>query len=306
LLGLALLALFVPSAAVAAPAKPGVTTGAASNVAQTTVLLNGTVDPNEAATTYFFQIGTTTLYGAQTSSGVTGKGTKAIKVTQPVTGLAPATKYHYRLVGQNSKGLVKGKDRTFTTRRQPLGVSLAATPNPIIAGGSTTLGGTLTGTGNANRQVALQSNPFPYTQGFVTSGNSQVTDSAGNFSFPLLSVPITTQYRVLMPANTNVVSPIVVLGAAVKVTTHARASGSRLRFSGRISPASPGSRIRIMKRRNGKWVSVASTFARARSGGYSAFRKVIRRKRGRYRVFADVRGAYVGNVGRVVRVHRRH
>ena len=60
-----------------------------------------------------------------------------------------------------------GGDRTFKTLRQPLGVVLAATPNPAPFNGPTTLAGTLTGTGNANRSVVLQANPFPYTQGFV-------------------------------------------------------------------------------------------------------------------------------------------
>jgi hypothetical protein len=304
-LGVALLALLVPSTAVAAPAKPTVTTGGVSNLAQTTVVVNGTVNPNGAATTYFFQYGTTTLYGAQTPGTGAGGGTKGVKVSAPVAGLAPATKYHYRLVAQNSKGLVKGKDRTFTTKRQPLGLILAATPNPIFAGGSTTLGGTLTGTGNANRQVTLQSNPFPYTQGFVSTGNAQVTNATGSFSFPILSVPITTQYRVLMPARPTVVSPIVVVGAAVRIATHAKARGDRLRFFGRISPAAPGSRINIQRRRHGKWVTVARTFARGTAGNSSRYSRRIHRHRGRYRIFADVRGAYVGNVGRVVRVHRR-
>ncbi|HEY1273881.1 MAG TPA: hypothetical protein VGF25_03195 [Thermoleophilaceae bacterium] len=303
--GVAFLAFFAPATAVAAPAKPAVTTGAVSNLAQTTVVLNGNINPNGAATTYFFQYGPTSLYGAQTPAATTGNGTKGLKVSLGVAGLAPATRYHYRLVGRNSKGLVKGKDRVFTTRRQPLGVTLAATPNPIIAGHSATLAGQLTGTGNAGRVVALQANPFPYTQGFLTLGNSQVTGPTGAFSFPLLSVAVNTQYRVLMPANPRIVSPIVVLGAAVRVTTHAKARGSRLRFSGRIRPGAPGSQIVILKRRHGKWVRVGRTFARARSGGYSAYRKVIHRVRGRYRIAAVVEGAYTGNFGRVVVVHRR-
>ena len=50
------------------------------------------------------------------------------------------------------------------------------------------LAGTLSGTGNASRQVVLQSNPFPYIQGFVATTNVQLTNAQGAFSFPLLSV----------------------------------------------------------------------------------------------------------------------
>jgi|SRR5215207_6971874 len=303
--GVALVSSLVPAAAVAAPAKPVVTTGGAANIGQSTVVLNGTVNPNNAETTYFFQYGTTSLYGAQTAPASAGKGGKRLKVAVGVEALAPATRYHYRLVAQNPKGVAKGKDRVFVTKRQPLGVTLAATPNPIHAGGSTTLFGSLTGTGNAGRQVALQAHPFPYTQGFVTVGNTQVTNAQGGFAFPLLSVAVNTQYRVLMPQKPEVVSPIVVLGAAVGVTTHAKVGPRRARFFGRITPAAAGSEILIEKRRPGRWVTVARTFARHATTSYSKYVKRVRvRRGGRYRVSVNVQGAYVGNVGRTVRVHR--
>src|SRR3954451_16032692 len=180
-----------PGGALAA-GKPIVTTGAAADIAQQTVTLTGSVNPNGAATTYFFQYGTTSLYGAQTTPT---RATRNGKVTAPVAGLAPATTYHYRLVAQNSHGLTKGGDHSSKARRQPLGVVLAATSNPVGIGKPTILSGTLTGTGNAGRAVVLQANPFPYTQGFVNASNAQVTGPAGQFSFPLLSVPVNTQYR---------------------------------------------------------------------------------------------------------------
>ena len=116
-----------------------------------------------------------------------------------VSGLAPATTYHYRFIATNSKGLANGADRTFKTKAQPLGVTLAATPNPLAPGGSTTLAGQLTGTGNGGRQIVLQSNPFPYTQGFKPVGNKLITDAAGNFSFNALPVAFNTQFRVALP-----------------------------------------------------------------------------------------------------------
>ncbi len=82
----------------------------------------------------------------------------------------------------------------------------------------------LSGTGNAGRQVVLQSNPFPYTQGFANTTNVQLTNPTGAFSFPLLSVPLNTQYRVLIPTKPEIVSPIVTLGVAVKVATSTSAT----------------------------------------------------------------------------------
>jgi hypothetical protein len=228
--GLALaVALAVPGVASAA-ARAVATTGAASNVAQSTASLNGTVNPRGSATVYLFEYGPTTSYGGVTALTPVGSGTKAVKVTVPIGGLAPATTYHYRLFVSSPTGTrrAKGRDRTFKTMRQPLGVTLYGTPNPVRTGSSTTLAGTLTGTGNAGRQVVLQANPWPYTQGFLNVSNSLVTDASGNFAFPVLSVPVNTQFRVLMPQKPEVASPVVVVGALVRVTTHVRVTrGSR-------------------------------------------------------------------------------
>ena len=218
------LALLVPASAAAA--RPGVTTGAAADVGQTTVTLTGRVDPNGKATVYFFQYGPTALYGALTPEVPGGAGANPRAVTVPVTGLAPFTTYHYRLVARNADGLTRGARRTFRTQRQPLGLTLGANPAQVAPGGATTLVGNLGGTGNAGRQVVLQANPFPFTQGFLNAGNPLVTDAAGNFSFPVLSVPITTQYRVQMPNNPGVISPIVTVPVLVQVSTTLQAHGA--------------------------------------------------------------------------------
>jgi len=60
-------------------------------------------------------------------------------------------------------------------RTSRFGLTLAATSNPVPFGRSTTIVGTLSGTGNGGRQVVLQQNPFPYTGGFTTVGNAQLT-----------------------------------------------------------------------------------------------------------------------------------
>jgi hypothetical protein len=305
--GACLLALLFPVGASAAVTKPAVTTGAAANIAITTATLTGTVNPHGGATTYFFQIGPTSLYGSQTAPVSAGKGTSGVKVAAAVGNLAPATRYHYRLVAQNGKGLVKGKDRTFKTKKQPLGLILGATPSAVRAGGATTLSGTLSGTGNANRQVALQANPFPYTQGFVTVGNSQVTNAGGGFSFAILSVPVNTQYRVLMPNNPSVISPILVVGAKPRVTTHVkRKRGGRfghIRFSGSLSPAVDGQLIAVQKLVKGVWRTIAHTTARHHSASKSSYKRTVRQRHGgRYRILALVQGAYSPNVGRTVHV----
>jgi hypothetical protein len=304
-----LLMLAAPSVAAA---RPAVTTGAPANVAQTTATVTGTVDPNGAAAAYFFQYGPTRVYGAQSAEASAGAGNARVKVAADIGGLAPATTYHYRVVARGpGGGLVLGADRTFKTKRQPLGVTLVGSPNPVVAGRATSLVGALTGTGNAGRQVVLQANPFPYTQGFVTAGNAQVTDSAGGFGFPVLSVPVNTQFRVLMPAKPEVVSPIVIVGAAVRVSTRVRvrrfARTGIVRLAGRITPAVDGTQVLIQKFRDEQWTTIASTAARHASGGRSAYSKSMRQRRhGRYRVLVNAQGAYSPALGRTVRVRHVH
>ena len=47
----------------------------------------------------------------------------------------------------------------------------------------------------------LQSNPFPYTQGFQNASDVHLTNGDGTFSFPILSVALNTQYRVCCPTS---------------------------------------------------------------------------------------------------------
>jgi len=303
-------ALLAPATASAA-SKPGVRTGGVSNLTFNSATLNGRVDPNQADTTYFFRFGTTRVFTSDTAVTPIGAGNSFIGVSVAIAGLAPATRYHYRLIAQNRLGTTLGEWRTFTTRRQPLGVTLAANPNPVVPGGSTTLAGQLTGTNNANRDVVLQSNPFPYTQGFVGVGNPLVTDGAGTFSFPVLSVPVNTQFRVVMAQRPDVASPIVVVGAALQVTTDTKKVARHrhsvsVRFSGTITPQNDGGRVSIQKFRGGTWVSISHTRAKDAGSARSVFRTRVRIFRsGLVRAVAETEGQYVSGAGRAISIRVR-
>ena len=165
LLSAVVVGMVMPAAALAA--TPAATTGAVSKVTFSSVHLKGSVDPNKQATTYYFQYGTTIALGTQTAPVAAGNGDKAVRAAADLTGLAPVTKYYYRVVAHNNSGTALGKRRSFTTRKQPLGVSLVATPNPVPAKNTATLvKGNLSGTGNAGRKVVLQSSSWPYTLPF--------------------------------------------------------------------------------------------------------------------------------------------
>ena len=100
---------------VSGPAAPVVSTASASAVSESEAILNGTVNPSEQETTFFFEYGTSAAYGQQTTEGSAGSGTSPLPKSATVIGLAPATTYHFRLVAKNATGTSHGLDRTFRT-----------------------------------------------------------------------------------------------------------------------------------------------------------------------------------------------
>ncbi len=302
--------LVVPALAQAQSSKPTVVTGSATQIAPQSARLTGKVTPNGAQTSYRFEYGTTMFYGSNTAPAIAGSGNAAATVTADLTGLAPATVYHFRLVARNRNGTVIAADRKFKTRSVPLGLTLAAAPNPVPFGRPTVLGGTLTGTGNANRQILLQSTPFPYTQPFAPAANVQLTNAQGQFAFPLLSVPLNTQYRVVIPSRPEVASPLVSLGVAVRVATNTSATrvhtGRVVRFFGTVRPARPGARFAIQRLRRGIWRTVSGGVTHGAGGGVSRYTKRVKiRRGGQYRVFVEIAdGTFVSTPGRSVKITR--
>ena len=306
LLSAAVFGLVMPAAALAA--KPAATTGAVSKVTFSSAHLKGSVDPNKQATTYYFQYGTTIALGTQTAPVAAGNGDKAVRAAADLTGLAPVTKYYYRVVAHNNSGTALGKRRSFTTRKQPLGVSLVATPNPVPARNTATLlKGALSGTNHAGRRVVLQSSTWPYNVPFQNGTNEQVTDANGNFEFPLLAGVVTqnVQFRVLMPQHPEVVSPIVLLGVKPsvksKVSRHRVQRRHLVRFSGSITPAAADQQVAFQKKHNGQWVTVGGV-TRLRRGG--KFSKNVRiRRGGTFRVWTgSAAGQFASNAGKKIKI----
>ena len=106
------LALAVPSAMAHQP--PGAQTGAPSALDAASATLTGTVAPNGSDTWYSFVYGVD-RYDAHTPPAPAGDGSAPVAVTAQITGLAPATTYHVRLVAFNHDGFARGDDVPFTT-----------------------------------------------------------------------------------------------------------------------------------------------------------------------------------------------
>jgi hypothetical protein len=143
-IGCAALLLALAQGALAAPAPtpgpPTAATGAAEAIQSSTATVTGTVDPHASATSYYFEYGPTAAYGTQTSAASAGEGTSGVPVHQGLSGLAPGTTYHYRLVAVGDGATVVGDDLTFTTAKAP-----AITVTTGAAGAVTSTTATLTG-----------------------------------------------------------------------------------------------------------------------------------------------------------------
>ncbi len=133
-------------ATAAALAAPTAITGPVSAVGGTTATLNGTVNPAGLATDWWFEYGTTTSYGSKTATTAAGSGTANASVSRALTGLAPSTTYHYRLVAKSSGGTTNGADGLFTTASPPTAVTGAASG---VGPTSATVGGTVNPNGQA-------------------------------------------------------------------------------------------------------------------------------------------------------------
>ena len=136
------LALAVPAIAAAAT-KPGVSTLGAAKVTITTATLTGKVNPHGAATTYYFQYGTTTAYGSRTPSAGVGAGTAAVGATADDRRARAEHEVPLPPRRAQQRRHHDRRRRAFTTPKQPLGLALAATPNPVAFGAPSTLAGTL-------------------------------------------------------------------------------------------------------------------------------------------------------------------
>jgi len=117
---------------------PTVTTRPSSQVGADRATLNGEVNPQGRSTSWYFEYGTTTSYGSQTSAMVIGNGSKPLTVSFQVIGLSSTTTYHYRVVAVSSGGTTRGQDVTFATLGPPSVltgvVSRLSTSTAVVSG----------------------------------------------------------------------------------------------------------------------------------------------------------------------------
>lgn len=170
---------------------PTVTTNAASSVATTSVVFNGTVNANANSTVASFDYGTTISYGTNIvadESPVTGTSNTAISKT--ITGLGTNTLYNYRAKGVNDAGTTNGSNATFTT--------ISNAPTVGTGDNATAVGfrANWTAPTNDGSEAITYTVEVDDDNTFASVDASQTGISGTNFTFTTLSSGVTYYYRV--------------------------------------------------------------------------------------------------------------
>jgi hypothetical protein len=95
---------------------PRIESAEAKEVTAGSATLAARINPRGIAARYRFEYGTTTAYGQSTPEVSIGSGTTGVSVSQVISGLAPDTTYHFRVV---VNGTIAGEDHTFVFLTAP-------------------------------------------------------------------------------------------------------------------------------------------------------------------------------------------
>jgi streptogramin lyase len=119
------------------------TTEAASHVSDGEATLNGSFNPGDQATRYYFEYGTAACTpsscGTKTSIEGPVSGTSEVRPTAVVATLSPLTTYHYRIVVENAGGPSYGPEQEVTTL--PLAPAVITGPPVSVTLTSATIAG---------------------------------------------------------------------------------------------------------------------------------------------------------------------
>ena len=141
-------------------------------------------------------------------------------------------------------------------------MTITANPGTVTFGRPTTIAGQVTGPDNANVEVTLEANPYPFTGGFKPTGVKATTTATGAYSMAVTPT-VNTRYRVAAKTKPPVTSPEVTVNVRVRVglrlSDYTPAVGQRVRFSGIVTPAHNGAIARIQRRTATGWRTVART-----------------------------------------------
>jgi hypothetical protein len=144
-------------------------------------------------TFYYYQYGTSTSYGGNAPSiqGVNaGSGLEAVPAPIGISGLVPATTYHYQLLATNAEGTTPSPDETFTTA--------PPTPPTVSTGGASNITLTTASVAGTINPEGLETS-YELDLGSDTTYGTSIYGEAGSASTP---TEITLGLQNLAPNST--------------------------------------------------------------------------------------------------------
>lgn len=176
---------------------PTVVTTSSVAPSGTTAVVVGSVTPNGALTSYWYEYGSTANLGSKISSQTIGSGYASIPSPGYITGLTKNTTYYFRLVAENQYSKVSGAQYSFTTTDgTPAPVGGIPTAQTRAATGVTRVAANLNGEVNPNK--AATQYWFEYGES-PDLGNTTALQSVGSGS---ATMPASFSFSDLKPATT--------------------------------------------------------------------------------------------------------
>jgi hypothetical protein len=287
---------------------PAISAGGVSDVQPNAATISGAINPHGAATTYRFEYGLTTAYGASTPNGSLAASTRSSTVRARIGGLTAGKRYHYRLVATNSAGTTRGSDRSFTAATTATSATLTASKDPVTYGQPVTLSGKLGGTKTSNVRVRLQTTTFPFSSPFADTGNALRSTSKGEYTFTLPAVTATTRALVVVDGLPSFVSKTVVVRSAARagITSITRRANGQVVVRGRVIPATAKGVAAVQRQSlTGKWLPLK----RAKVGSDGRYTVTLRARKRAMAIrtvgLPHDNGAHVSGTSRTVKIAAR-
>ncbi|MCR4275514.1 MAG: hypothetical protein NUV83_02045 [Candidatus Wolfebacteria bacterium] len=165
---------------------PIVNTNMAYSITQNSATLSGSVNPNSANATAWFEYGTTQSLGTMVGNQSIGSANSSQNITAYLSNLSQNTTYYFRTVAQNSFGTTYGAIMSFVTTYQQQQQQFGNAPivNTNMAYSITQNSATLSGSvnpNNSNTNVWFEYGPtqyLGYTAGYQTLGMNNYLSNA--------------------------------------------------------------------------------------------------------------------------------
>jgi hypothetical protein len=194
------------------PLAPGAATGPPTDITQTSATVPAAANGGGAHAAVKLVFGPTSAYGSEIALDATGADFADHTYSVALSGLSPATTYHYALVVTNSAGTTTSTDRTLTTGAPPPPV--CCSPPPVA---KAALGG-----------LKISPSRFKAASKGATFAKAK-TGAKVTFT---LSVAGTVKFTVLRAKRVKGRTRYVKVGRTI--SRAAKAGVNKLRFSGRI------------------------------------------------------------------------